>query len=63
MNKIPLMLVVGDREAEAGTVALRLRTAGDVGTTELEPFIRQASAWAASRSLTSPWDAAEASKE
>ncbi len=34
MQKVPLMLVMGDREAEAGTVAVRSRDAGDVGTAD-----------------------------
>jgi threonyl-tRNA synthetase len=31
MRKIPYMLVVGEREEEAGSVALRLRTGEDLG--------------------------------
>lgn len=31
-QKIPYMLVVGDREAESGSVAVRHRSAGDLGT-------------------------------
>jgi threonyl-tRNA synthetase len=30
-QKVPYMLVVGDKEAEAGTVGVRERTAGDIG--------------------------------
>ena len=32
MQKIPYMLVIGDKEAEAGTVAVRQRGKGDIGT-------------------------------
>lgn len=32
MQKIPYMLVVGDKEAENGTVAVRRRSGGDLGT-------------------------------
>ncbi len=32
MQKIPYMLVLGDKEAEEGTVAVRLRGQGDLGT-------------------------------
>jgi threonyl-tRNA synthetase len=31
MQKVPYMLVVGDREAEARTVSVRHRQAGDLG--------------------------------
>jgi threonyl-tRNA synthetase len=39
LQKVPLMLVVGDREAEARTVAVRRRDAGDVGSKSLPEFI------------------------
>ena len=42
MEKIPFMLVVGDREAESGSIAVRSRKDGDLGTSTLEDFIRQA---------------------
>ncbi|WP_218032244.1 His/Gly/Thr/Pro-type tRNA ligase C-terminal domain-containing protein [Dictyobacter kobayashii] len=32
MQKIPYMLVIGDKEAENGTVAVRRRSGGDLGT-------------------------------
>lgn len=38
-QKIPYMLVLGDREAEAGTVSVRHRSKGDLGAVELESFI------------------------
>jgi threonyl-tRNA synthetase len=38
-QKIPYMLVLGDREAAAGTVAVRHRRKGDLGAVELERFI------------------------
>ncbi|MFZ5597514.1 MAG: threonine--tRNA ligase [Bacillota bacterium] len=38
-RKIPYMLVVGDREAENGTVSVRHRTAGDLGTMDVDSFI------------------------
>ncbi len=37
--KIPYMLVVGNREAENGTVAVRHRSAGDLGPAGLEEFV------------------------
>ncbi len=38
MQKIPYMLVVGDKEAEVGQVAVRSRGAGDLGAMEYEQF-------------------------
>ena len=37
--KIPYMLVIGDKEAEAGTVAVRLRSGKDLGAIPLESFL------------------------
>ena len=42
LQKIPFMLVVGDREAQAGTVAVRSRSEGDQGAVPLESFLEQA---------------------
>ncbi len=39
MQKIPYMLVIGDKEAEAGTIAVRTREGGDQGTMALDDFI------------------------
>jgi threonyl-tRNA synthetase len=39
LQKIPYMLVVGDREEEQGTVAVRLRTEEDLGPRPVEEFI------------------------
>jgi threonyl-tRNA synthetase len=39
MQKVPYMLVVGDREAEAGSVAVRHRKHGDMGARPLDQFI------------------------
>jgi len=39
IEKVPYMLVVGDREAEAGTVAVRARRRGDQGAVALDDFI------------------------
>jgi threonyl-tRNA synthetase len=43
MQKIPYMLVVGDKEAEAGAVSLRLRSNETIGAVPLERFIERAS--------------------
>lgn len=43
MQKIPYMLVVGDKEAEANTVSLRLRTNENLGAVPLAEFVATAS--------------------
>ncbi|MFN7923310.1 MAG: threonine--tRNA ligase [Bryobacteraceae bacterium] len=39
VNKVPYMLVVGDREAEQGTVSVRNRRHGDQGSQPLDQFL------------------------
>lgn len=39
LEKVPYMLILGDREADAGTVAVRHREDGDRGTVSLEEFV------------------------
>jgi threonyl-tRNA synthetase len=39
LRKLPYMLVLGEREAASGTVAVRERSAGDVGVVALEEFV------------------------
>ena len=39
MNKIPYMLTIGDKEAENGTVSVRSRDRGDLGTMTLDAFL------------------------
>ncbi len=39
LQKVPYMLVAGDREAEAGTVAVRVRTGEDLGAVPLADFL------------------------
>ncbi|MGI5977926.1 MAG: threonine--tRNA ligase [Oscillospiraceae bacterium] len=41
MQKIPYMLVVGDKEAESGLVAVRTRAGGDEGTMTLDEFMEK----------------------
>jgi threonyl-tRNA synthetase len=41
LEKIPYMLVVGGREAEAGVVAVRSRETGDQGTVPLADFVKR----------------------
>jgi len=39
LQKVPYMLVIGDREAEAGTVSVRHRSKGDLGVQSLDAFL------------------------
>lgn len=39
MMKIPYMLVIGDKEAESGTVAVRSRKDGDLGAMPVDDFV------------------------
>ncbi|HEX2938744.1 MAG TPA: threonine--tRNA ligase [Ruminiclostridium sp.] len=39
MQKVPFMLVMGDKEKETGTVAVRERSDGDKGTMNVEAFL------------------------
>ncbi len=41
MQKVPYMLVVGDREAESGSVSVRRRDGTDLGDVELDTFVHQ----------------------
>ncbi len=43
MQKLPYMLVVGDREAENGTVAVRTRSGEDLGAMPLDDFLAKIS--------------------
>lgn len=43
LQKIPYMLVVGDKEAEAGTVSVRTRTGVDLGAMPVDEFIAKIS--------------------
>jgi threonyl-tRNA synthetase len=51
LQKIPYILVVGDREAEAGTVSLRLRTEENLGAMPIQAFIERAHAAVAEKRL------------
>ncbi|MEX1248629.1 MAG: threonine--tRNA ligase [Anaerolineales bacterium] len=43
-QKVPYMLVMGDKEAAAGAVALRLRSGEDLGAISVEQFVARAKA-------------------
>jgi threonyl-tRNA synthetase len=42
VNKLPLMLIVGEKEAEEGKVSVRRKSEGDLGSMTLEEFISYA---------------------
>jgi len=42
VNKLPLMLIVGEKEAEEGKVSVRRKSEGDLGSMTLEEFIAYA---------------------
>lgn len=50
LQKVPYMLVVGGREEEAGTVAVRLRSGEDLGSMKVEEFVTRTAVLVASRS-------------
>jgi threonyl-tRNA synthetase len=52
LQKVPFMLVLGDREMEQGKVAVRERTRGDIGVMSLEEFTSMTRRLVESRSLT-----------
>ncbi len=41
LQKVPYMLVVGGREAESGAVAVRAHSKGDLGSRQLDDFIKE----------------------
>jgi threonyl-tRNA synthetase len=49
LQKVPYMLVLGEKEKESGTISVRSRKDGDLGSMELEAFIRKAAEEVASK--------------
>ena len=52
LQKVPFMLVLGDREMEEAKVAVRERTKGDIGAMSIEEFKQMATRLIATRALT-----------
>lgn len=52
LQKVPYMLVMGDREVESGTVSVRNRKHGDQGAKPVEEFIHSATDLIASKAVT-----------
>jgi threonyl-tRNA synthetase len=54
LQKVPYMLVAGDREAAEGTVAVRSRSAGDLGARPVKTFVADALAEIQRKDLEGP---------
>jgi threonyl-tRNA synthetase len=52
IRRVPYLLVIGDRETEAGTVAVRTRSGGDLGSMSIEQLAEGLKAESASRGRT-----------
>src|SRR6202012_2197937 len=52
LQKVPYILVAGDKEAESGSVSLRVRSQGDQGNMALEEFVSRASSIVESKSMS-----------
>jgi threonyl-tRNA synthetase len=52
IKRIPYLLVTGDREAEAGTVAVRTRSGKDLGSLALDQLVAGLKTESASRGRT-----------
>ncbi|HEX7960514.1 MAG TPA: threonine--tRNA ligase, partial [Terriglobales bacterium] len=52
LQKVPFMLVVGDKEAETGTVSVRSRGAGDEGSGKVDEFVERAKRLIREKSVT-----------
>jgi len=51
LNKIPYMLVMGDKEVESGTVSVRLRNGEDLGSQQCSAFMQRLESVIKSREL------------
>jgi threonyl-tRNA synthetase len=51
LQKLPYMLIVGDKETETGAISLRVRGKGDQGSMPLEDFIARARSVVESKSI------------
>ncbi len=59
LQKVPYMLVTGDREASDGTVSVRSRSGGDLGARPVQTFVADALAQVRRKDLEGPAPAAE----
>ena len=51
VNKIPFMLIVGDKEKETGDISVRSRSEGDIGSSSVEAFIEKVGELVESKSV------------
>ena len=51
LEKVPYMLVVGDKEAQSGEVSVRNRFQGDEGAQSLESFLEKIEGFVQSRAV------------
>jgi threonyl-tRNA synthetase len=51
LEKIPYMLVIGQKEAEANSVSVRHRSRGDLGTQSVDAFLESVTKEVAERAL------------
>jgi threonyl-tRNA synthetase len=63
LQKIPYMLVTGDREAAEGTVSVRSRSAGDLGARSIDAFVAAAQDEIATRGTGSGFKTQGSGKE
>ncbi len=54
LQKVPYMLVIGDREAAEGTVSVRSRSAGDLGARPLADFVSDGARTKSTRKALAP---------
>jgi threonyl-tRNA synthetase len=54
MDKVPYMVVLGEKEQQAGVVAVRHRTEGDKGQTAVAAFVEKIKSEIASKALPAP---------
>jgi threonyl-tRNA synthetase len=52
LQKIPYMLILGEKEASSGSASLRLRSGGDQGSMPVEEIINRAQELIRTRALT-----------
>jgi threonyl-tRNA synthetase len=52
LRKIPYMVILGDREVESGTLAVRTRSEGDLGSFSMEDFVSRVTEEVRRRALT-----------
>ncbi len=63
LEKIPYMLIIGGKEAEAGTVSVRHRFKGDLGPRPLEQFIADLQQEIATKAIDQPLSAESGSEK